>query len=826
MTDAVSHTVESTRRHALECVARGWAVFLLAADGEGGKVPPHNCPACDWRREPRPPRHDPATCGHLLCHGFHAATTDSARLDELLAALPTGHLAVRTGRASRLLVIDAEAHARPGEPTGLEVLDEWEAWTAGKAGSLPFTLRARSVSGGQHWYYRLPDGVPLIKSGRVAEGVDVKCEAGYVGAVGGDGRRVWLNPGTDVATAPVELIEWLTSTRRVGAGGGPGGGGAAPGYDFDVFLRDGCPDGHRDYFINDLCFRLRRRTPPLTLEELTERVWEAWSRVAQPPEARYEMPWEDVAYKIERVWAQVSPDATGRETLSWPGVLQPREDRITPSATHVVGGPPDLGTELSETGNAHRYARIFEGCVLYVPGVGWHHWGGNVYRYDELNEALRSTEEVLHELSREMETVVGDDDRVAALRRHRQSSSSIAARRAMLTGAATHPLLKTSVDSLNANPYLLVVPNGTIELRDRRHRPSDPSDLNTQVAGVLYDAEARCPAWQRHIARVTSYADGTPDPALAAFIQRWAGYTLTGLVSEQKFLFGFGGGANGKNVTVEVLLGILGDYGIRGSGKLLGDSREHETIIADLANTRMVFIDETPRGRVNEARLKELTGSSRIRARKIAQDSFEFTARFKLWIAGNNKPRVDETKEGFWRRLDLVPFDVHIPEGERVRDLAAVLLRDEGPGILNWCLEGLAAYVEGGLEPPLRVIDAGQSYRDEEDTTGQFIADTFEVNSPTRLWQPNRVIMHLYEEWCREQGIRRPLTMVQLGHDLGQHGAFTQSKKTRRVRWLWPNELGKSKPERGWVCPPPSVEAPLTLKWEGNAAPDLDDVGR
>ena len=812
-----------TQQHALDYITRGWAVFLLATDGKGGKVPPRNCPECDWQQVPPPPQHDMATCGHLFCHGFHAATTNPTRLTEMLAALPNGYLAIRTGRASRLLVIDAEAHARPGEPTGLDVLDEWEAWTAGKAGSLPYTLRARSVSGGQHWFYRLPDGVPIIRSGRVVQGVDVKAEFGYVGAVRGDERRVWLNPGVEIATAPVELLEWLAAERRIGGGRGGSGIGsdgkdAAPGYDFNAFVRDGCPFGYREYFSNSFIYQLRKKNPPLTLEEITERTWDVWTRFVQPPEAPYEMPWEDVQYKINRVWAQVVPDEEPGKYF-WPGVLQPRVGSIT-KITRAIEGEivPSLDSDLTETGNEHRYVRLFENRALYVPGVGWHLWDDNVFKFDELNDVFNSTQLVLEDIRNEATNIeIENEDRAKQLLSWRNASSTMAARSAMLRGASADPRMKTAYSSLNENPYLLVVPNGTIELRDRKHRISEPSDRNTQRASVLYDADARCVNWIRHIKRVTAHEDGTFDPELELFVQRWFGYTLTGLVSEQKFFFGFGDGANGKNVTIETLLALLGTYAIRGSSKLLlGDGREHETVIADLAGVRMTFIDETPRGHINEPRLKELTGTGKIRARKISKDSFEFEMKSKIWIAGNNKPRVNDTAEGFWRRLDLVPFDVTLPRGERVKDYAQLLLRDEGSGILNWALDGLRDYLDRGLEPPSRVLGAGQSYRDDENTTGQFIGDTFE-NSEKLEWHPNRVILALHQTWCEQQGIKRTLSMQQISQDLRHDKRFHPEKNGRRVRWLWPNPV--SKVERGWVGPPLSVPPPSALGWDGDREP-------
>jgi hypothetical protein len=290
----------------------GWAVLWLATDGSGGKVPPRNCERCDFARGAT--RHDMAACECLTCHSFHAATRDPERVRAALALVPGGHLAIRTGTASRLLVVDAEAHAAgPDEPTGLEVLESWESWTGGEAGSLPPTLAARSVSGGLHLFYRLPAG-EVITSGRILPSVDVKAEGGYVGAVDGRSARRWVEPLRPLVDAPPELLAWLSRSRRRGTGGGSGGGGgggggaaARPdGYDFRLFKAEGCPDGYRDYFFNALLFQERKAGA--TLEQLLDVGFRHWGRCAQPPDARYEMPWEHVEYKARRVFHEVAPE--------------------------------------------------------------------------------------------------------------------------------------------------------------------------------------------------------------------------------------------------------------------------------------------------------------------------------------------------------------------------------------------------------------------------------------------------------------------------------------------------------------------------------------
>lgn len=288
----------------------GWRVFLLARDDDGGKIPFKNCERCDVHTGEA---HDREACACPTCHGFYAATSEPALWGVMIGRAPGGFLAVRTGAVSRLLVLDFEAD-------GLETLDRWEEFTSGEAGSLPRTAVAASQGGGRHLFYRIPADHPGLMPrslNRVLPGLDVKCEGGYVAVPGSLNRgRRWLVPPDDgVAQAPTELLVWLATrggrrSRRPGEDGDPAAGssgsGAPAGYRYTSFLIEGPPGGSRDYFFNDMCFRLRRRG--YTREDAHRLVREVWERAAQPPRASWYMPWEHVEYKIRRVWHEVDPE--------------------------------------------------------------------------------------------------------------------------------------------------------------------------------------------------------------------------------------------------------------------------------------------------------------------------------------------------------------------------------------------------------------------------------------------------------------------------------------------------------------------------------------
>jgi hypothetical protein len=145
---------------ALDAAERGWPVFMLGRS----KRPVANCDDC-----PRD-AHDPAACGHLTCHGFYAASTDPERIAQIVAAVPGGQLAVRTGAVSGLVVVDVDpAH---GGDASLAELVAREV--------VPRTLWVRTGSGGVHLYYRHPGREIGSRPMPGRAGIDVKADGGYV----------------------------------------------------------------------------------------------------------------------------------------------------------------------------------------------------------------------------------------------------------------------------------------------------------------------------------------------------------------------------------------------------------------------------------------------------------------------------------------------------------------------------------------------------------------------------------------------------------------------------------------------------------------------
>lgn len=301
-----SPSVDDKLAYAEMYISGGWHVFIV----NKSKIAFPMCNTCRTVG----PDHDRQTCGHLLCHGFYAATNDINRVRMMFTNHPNGLLALRTGQPSGIIALDFESHAdSPELPIGTDVHDAWESYTGVE---IPNTLIARSASGGIHRLYKTEERVP--GRSRILPSTDLKAEGGYIVLPPAPGR-IWLTTGP-LAEAPEALIEWLKlkQHRNSSAWNSTTTGlkvGHALGYDFNMFFREGCPGGYRDDFINDLLFRLRKNRK--TIEEAATIAQSAWRRVAQPPYAKYFMPWSDVEYKLLRVWQTVKPDPMPNMLTRW-----------------------------------------------------------------------------------------------------------------------------------------------------------------------------------------------------------------------------------------------------------------------------------------------------------------------------------------------------------------------------------------------------------------------------------------------------------------------------------------------------------------------------
>ena len=127
--------------------------------------------------------------------------------------------------------------------------------------------------------------------------------------------------------------------------------------------------------------------------------------------------------------------------------------------------------------------------------------------------------------------------------------------KAMIEMARSDPKIQVGFAELDADPLMLGVLNGVVDLKSGELLPPDRSYYITKQAHVVFDKDGLCPKWLAFIDKVTG-----GDKEFARYLQRWMGYCLTGSTSEQCLIMLYGTGANGKSVFLRVLEALMGGY--------------------------------------------------------------------------------------------------------------------------------------------------------------------------------------------------------------------------------------------------------------------------
>jgi putative DNA primase/helicase len=458
-----------------------------------------------------------------------------------------------------------------------------------------------------------------------------------------------------------------------------------------------------------------------------------------------------------------------------------------PRGRPPVPGTADDAVRLTDVGNASRLIARYGNELRYCAAwKKWLVWDGRRWARDDRQRVREYAKAVTRTMLHEAAALPAGAPQ-KALAEHALRSQKAERLRGMIDLAQSDPAVALVPADFDADPWLLTVHNGTLELRTGQLREHRRGDLITKLAPVTYDPAATSDVWTRFL------ADATQDNAdLIAFLQRCVGYSLTGSTREEVLFFLLGPEASGKSTFAEAIKATLGDYQRTADFETFLQKRGDRGIsndIAALAGARLVVSTEVADGkRLAEGLVKQLTGGDAVTARFLHQEFFDFIPQFKLWFAANDAPRVRHGDRAIWRRIRRVPFEHTVPEGQRNPAMKATL-RDPargGPAILAWAVAGCLAWQREGLRIPDTVQAATATYRAEQDPLRDFYAECC-VFDPD-AWTPSRALYDAYRTWAEASGDGdRAMNTKTFGLQLAEHGCrqATRTQAGKNVRgWL------------------------------------------
>lgn len=348
------------------------------------------------------------------------------------------------------------------------------------------------------------------------------------------------------------------------------------------------------------------------------------------------------------------------------------------------------------------------------------------------------------------------------------------------------PGIRIRAAELDADPWAVGLDRGRqmVDLRTEQVRATTPEDRITRWLNVATVGEvARAVRWCQFINEIFCH-----DRELIDWVHRFCGYALTGLTTEQFFLFLFGHGANGKSVFAEVLRDIFGGYAVAVQpATLCDDKRSGAGASPDLARLDGMRLAIAPEAEaassLAESLVKGLIAGDVMPVRVPYGMPFDMRPVLKLVMTGNAKPRIGGTDRGIWRRVRLVPFLASF-EGRADPNLIDKL-KAEKPHILAWMVVGCMEWQRRGLrDTPRVVVEATEEYRAEEDLLGQWLEERAERAPAAEVR-----VSELYSDfsmWATRSGIQRPWTAAVFGKRLTEYranGWQIGERRTGAGRW-------------------------------------------
>lgn len=402
--------------------------------------------------------------------------------------------------------------------------------------------------------------------------------------------------------------------------------------------------------------------------------------------------------------------------------------------------------DMTELRMSERLVDRFGDELRYCNALGgWHVWTGTHWALDEKRAARERAKDIARSIAHEA-AEAGDAELFRAAKR----AGSSAGVSAILDLASSTPGVVFAASESNRDPWALNCTNGTLDLRTGNLRKHDKSDVITRCCPCAYNPNATAPEFERFLAEVQ------PDPEVRAYLARLLGYAANGIVREHILGVLWGVGQNGKSVLADCCAAALGDYARPGPASLIvanKASEPHPSDVATCAGSRLVLVHETKRGaEFDSSKVKLLTGGDLLTARFMRQDFFVFAPSHTLVMLTNYKPQADGADAALWRRVQLVPFDVVIPEERRDTRLKERIVENELPGVLRWLVAGGLEWQRTGLAPPKVIRDQTEQYRSGEDSVSTFIEER--TTKAPSLRQPAGPLYAAYKAWCADSGAR------------------------------------------------------------------------
>ena len=724
-------------------------------------------------------------------HPFRKGWTEAPRetLDQALTWAANGYVAVRTGGASNLVIIDVEKEA---DPTAFESL------------GLPKTITVKTGDNGFHYYYRYASA-DNIKNITMLNGLhlDVKGyhgAAAFVGTVHPDTGNLYeflLGPDqVEMAELPQEFIDkYAEQLRRdYHPPRPPVVVTTPPSIDehhpyIQKIIEEECatlaaaPKGTRNSALNKSAFELGRVVGgrAWTLDAARSHLLAAAERCGLLSEGREEH--AKTMRTLEDALKRGELNPRDFSFLANPEPWQPKDEDapahdgeidfdVPPELIEQCGKPgekpPEGGSNADDPASPPGFS-VENAVRLYIESRRrivfyrdiLYRYTGKCYRPmtdAECRASMFSFVTGPAEQRKEWTVRSGKNYTVETVN---PKSNTISNMVDLVRGYGLvdyKPDIPHWISSGMPAANHVVVKNGILNLDTYELAPHNPDCFTLAALPYAYDPDVTCPRFLRFLNEIFMGDEGKID-----FLQRMFGYCLQSSQDGQKIFVFIGEGKNGKTVTARVLKMLIGDANCS-SLPLEHLDKEHATasLVGKMLNFSMEWKYLEPQA---EGTLKAISGGDPVEVNPKFKKSFSTILPTKFVIVSNEPPHIQDRTQGMWRRIVILPFTAVVDEDRRIpMEVLLAEFSKELPGILNFALEGLKQLrLQKGFAETDEMVAARDDYRRSSSSVLSWIEE--EIGIDAKSVYPSGDAYKGYQDWCKENG-QKALSSNHFGREL------------------------------------------------------------
>jgi len=323
---------------------------------------------------------------------------------------------------------------------------------------------------------------------------------------------------------------------------------------------------------------------------------------------------------------------------------------------------------------------------------------------------------------------------------------------------------------LDSNKDLIAFNNGVLDLVNFEFRDGKPEDYLSFSTGIDYDPDRKYHEYDTWPAVETFIKQVLPDRVVRDYFLKHLATNLVGGNTAQKFHILTGSGSNGKSMIMNLTSTALGDYACTVPISLFTQKRKGSGNAAPevirLKGRRFVTMQEPDESiALNTGLMKEITSGEKMYARDLFKSGTEFEVQAKFHLACNDKPKINTTDGGTWRRLVVINFlskfvptpsaNNEFPMDESIQ--FAVQSKEWATPFLNYLVHVLK---EGKglrkLPAPQAVLQYTSEYRDENDGISRFMNEKLMAIQEGDQVQPidKTTLKRVFKQWLVDNDLK------------------------------------------------------------------------